>query len=491
MQEKNLFLSKSHFLKGLRCEKLLYLIKNHPELKEEFSQRTEELFETGLEVNSLARKLFPNGKEVPVNETINRQTHLTLSLIKDGYESIFEASFIYNDLFARTDILRKGEGGWEIYEVKSSTGVKDEHLFDVAFQYYVIRRCGLDVSKAYVIHINSEYIRWGDLEYEKLFKRVEITEIVKGKEKEIEEKIEKFRNVLKGEKSPDIEIGPHCEIYQCEFLNFCWKDIPENSIPRINAYWLDRFNLYKKGYQFLHELEANDFTGKQKEFIEAFLEKKIVVKKEKIREFLDSLWFPMAFLDFETFSLAIPPYDGLRPYQQVPFQYSLHILDSKDSNVRHSSYLAPPNTDPRKELIEKLLNDIPKDACVIVYNAKFEKGILTELAEFFSEYKDKILKIVNNIGDLMLPFKRRDYYHWQMLGSHSLKKVLPALYPELNYEEMEIKNGGMAMGAYFKMCKASEPSEIEKIRESLIKYSHTDTLAMVKILQKLWKIEEI
>lgn len=485
-KEKNQFLSKTLFLKGLKCPKLLYLSKYFPNLKDETSERTEEIFQTGNEINMLARKLFPGGKEIQFEGDINRQIAYTSFLINEGVKCIFEASFNFNDVFVRTDILKRGEEGWEIYEVKSTSSKKDEHLDDIALQFYVLKNSGLEIKKAFLIHIDSDYTRSGELEIEKLFKKVDLTDEVKGKQKEIEERISSFKEVLMGE-MPQVEIGNHCfDNYQCEFKSFCWKDIPENSIPTMDLHWLNnRFEIYKNGFVFLDELNPLDFNGNSKMFIEAFLEKKIIVNKKGIEDFLNSLWYPMAFLDFETFQSAIPPFDGTRPYQQIPFQYSLHLLPARDGELEHSFYLAEPNVDPRRELIEKLIGEIPLNACVIVYSEKFEKGILGELAEIFPEYREKIEEIMRNIRDLMLPFKRKDYYHWSMLGSHSLKKVVSALVPELKYEDLEIKNGEMAMGAYHKMCKVDSPGEVEKIRKSLLDYCFLDTFAMVKIIEAL------
>jgi hypothetical protein len=248
-------------------------------------------------------------REIPSNETISRQSSITSSLIKEGVENIFEASFLFNEIFVRTDILHKGEEGWEIYEVKSSTSQKDEYLYDVALQFYVLKNCGLDIRKVFLVHLNSDYTRWGEIEIEKLFKKVDLTESVFEKQKEIEEAINSLKEVLMGE-MPDVEIGEQCiENYPCEFKSFCWKGIPENSIPEMEIRWLeDKFGLYRRGFLYLDELNPEEFDGNPKMYIEAFLEKKLILNKKGIEDFLNSLWYPMAFLDFETFQSAIPPF---------------------------------------------------------------------------------------------------------------------------------------------------------------------------------------
>ena len=208
---------------------------------------------------------------------------------------------------------------------------------------------------------------------------------------------------------------------------------------------------------------------------------------DAVKEFLDSLWYPLYFLDFETSMEAIPPYDGIRPYQQVPFQYSLHHMDQKGGELKHDEFLAAPRTDPRKGLIEKLVSEIPDNVCVLAYNAGFEKARLRDLVQWFPEYADKIEKIIENTRDLANPFRRYDIYNWQQYGSYSLKYVLPAMVPDFSYDHLDVQNGGMAMDAYATMNRSDDPEEIAKIRQSLLEYCKLDTLAMVKILESLLK----
>jgi hypothetical protein len=186
--------------------------------------------------------------------------------------------------------------------------------------------------------------------------------------------------------------------------------------------------------------------------------------------------------------VPIPMFDETRPYQQVPFQYSLHYLESEITELQHYEYLAPAHVDPRKDLLENLLNKIPEGACVLVYNKTFETRILKGLAKWFPEYSEQIGNIVRNIRDLMIPFRRKDVYRWELEGSYSIKYVLPALVPELSYDEMEISDGGMASNAWLSTWELEDSSEIEKIRNALLEYCKLDTLGMVRILEKLKEI---
>jgi hypothetical protein len=197
------------------------------------------------------------------------------------------------------------------------------------------------------------------------------------------------------------------------------------------------------------------------------------------------LWYPLCHLDFESFNSPIPKFDGTRPYQQVPFQYSIHIQQAADTEPQHFEYLAPPGVDPRRELIEQLLATIPENACVLTYNQSFEKGVLRNLAELFPDLAAEINLRLPNVRDLMLPFRRRDLYRWQMRGSYSLKEVLPALVPELSYAGLEISDGMAAMRAYHEMCELDDPVALAELRQAMLTYCELDTLAMVRILGAL------
>jgi hypothetical protein len=363
--------------------------------------------------------------------------------------------------------------------------VKDYHYYDAAVQYYVIAGTGLPVSKVFIVHINNQYVRQGEIEVDKLFHKEDITTIAKEKQPFIVQEIERQRAMLKGDE-PVTNIGPQCDqFYPCDFKGHCWSHIPENSLFDIRGRFDAKFRLYNNGIISMYDVPKYNLSEKQIIQIDAARTHDIRYDHKAIKEFLDSLWYPLYFLDFETFMQTIPPYDGIRPYQQIPFQYSLHYLEHKGDDFKHYEFLAMPHTDPRKELIEKLVKEIPGNACVLAYNKSFEIGRLQEFALSFTEHAEKIEKIIQNIRDLIVPFRHYDIYHWQQGGSCSLKNVLPAMLPDLNYDHLDVQDGGMAMAAYAAMNQTDDPNEIAKIRQSLLEYCKLDTLAMVKILEKL------
>ena len=488
MKTVNLSLSKSSFIRGLQCHKSLYLYKHQPELRDEISALQQALFQSGTDVGIYAQKLFPGGVAIPFGKgTLSKQLSLTKSEIEKGTNTLYEAAFVHDNVFVKVDILHKGKMGWELYEVKSSTGEKDVYLDDVAIQYYVLKGAGLPVSKAFLVHINNKYVRKGKIDVKKLFEIIDCTKRVKNKQDSVKKELAKQKKMLEGD-IPEIDIGKYCSApYNCDFQGHCWQHIPENSIFDLRGHGVNKFDLYKQGIVHLKDVPADSLNRNQGIQANATLKKKNVIDKDKIKKFIESLWYPLYFLDFETFDCAIPPYDNLRPYQKVPFQYSLDYLEKKGGKIGHYEYLAPPNTDPREEIITRLIKEIPQDACVLAYNMSFEKGVLKQLAEWFPKYKGKIDRIISNIRDLAAPFRSKDYYHYKMNGSFSMKIVLPILVPELSYDDMDICEGGMASEAYLKMCQSPDSTENEQIRKALLEYCGLDTLGMVRILEKLGK----
>jgi hypothetical protein len=488
-QSQEVYLSKSLFIKGLQCHKLLYLQKHNPELKDEISDSQEAIFAGGRDVGILAWELFPGGVEIPYEGLSHQeQLDLTQQKIKEGQKTIYEATFSHQGVFVKVDILHKGKTGWDIYEVKASTKVKDVHIEDVAVQYYVVSGTGLSVSRAYLVHINNKYVRKGDIDVTKLFTKEDLTEEVIEKQSSIKKEIKKQKQMLQGKK-PNIDIGSYCDDpYTCDFHGHCWKHVPEDSVFDIRGRGVDRFSLYNGGYLSMHDVPKDCLKPDHLMQIEYNRDKLVKTDHKAIQTFLKTLKYPLAFFDFETFMTAVPPYNGIKPYQQIPFQYSLHILEKPDGKLQHHEYLARPRQDPREDLVSNLVSQMPDKGSVLVYNQSFEIGVLKGLAESFPKQKKKIENIINNVVDLMAPFKNRDVYHWQMNGSYSLKAVLPAMVPKLSYEHLDVSDGGMAMEAYAAMNQTDDKKEIARIRKNLLEYCQLDTLAMVEILKKLWEL---
>jgi len=481
------YLSKSLFIRGRQCHKSLWLHKNRPELRDEISDAQQAIFQNGTNVGILAQQLFPGGIEVPYDGlTHQQQIERTKSEIDKGIETIYEATFLHDGIFVKADILHHGERSWEIYEVKGSTEVKDVYLFDAALQYHTLTGAGLAICKASIVHINNEYTRYGDLDVNQLFTINDVTRRVQELQPIVMDEIADQRRMLAGD-IPAIDIGKQCDDpYPCDFKGHCWRHIPDDSVFDLRGRGANKFALYRQGIIRQTDIPLKMLNSRQRFQVESTINQQDRLDEKRVKQFLDGLWYPLCFLDFETVNPAVPPFDGCRPYEKMSFQYSLHILDNAASKLRHLEYLAEPGIDPRRDLLESMLERIPQDACIIAWNQSFEISVIRGLAELFPEHREWVVQLIDNFRDLMQPFKNRDIYLWEAKGSYSIKPILPLLVPELSYKDLEgVANGGDAMDAYYKMNRAVDAGELATIRTQLLEYCKRDTEAMVRILEKM------
>ena len=503
---KEMFLSKSLYLNGLQCKKYLWLKIHYKEKLQEPDDSLKAIFSVGDKVGEKACKLFPGGKQIIYDKTVSHSERIaqTKKFITDGVKTIYEATFEFDGVLVMVDILNiDSNNNFEIYEVKSSTwnskkNLKDieKYIRDVSIQYYVLNGCGHKISKTSVTLLNGEYIRGKKENINELFIHKDVTKEVISLQNKIPETLKSFRSTLKSKnKEPNIDIGWHCKNpNDCFGLNFCWKQ--QRNIPDFSVFDIfpltkksKALDLYKKGIVDIKDIpESLEVTKTQKNKIDLTKRNKLVINKKEIKSFLSSLNYPLYYFDFEAYNQAIPKFMGVRPFQQIPFQYSLHIRDKLSTEPSHKEFLAQSDKDPRENLVKKLVSDIPKEVSVLVFNASYEKSVLGKLAENFPQYKEHLLNISNNIIDLAEPFRKQHYYHPQMKGKYSIKVLLPLLVPEMSdeYDKLDlIKNGGDAMRAFANLSTISDQEEINKIRKSLIEYCKLDTFAMVKIHDKL------
>ena len=486
-------LSKSLFVRGVKCPKSLWLYKKSDIPRDEPDQGQEARFETGRIVGELARKLFPGGKEVVFDPgNFKGMISQTRKWLDAGVDTIYEATISAGGDFAMADILRRDGDGFEIYEVKSSTSVKDYHLLDVAFQYRAFSNFGLRIKRAFIIHIDNSYVRKGELDIRGLFAIRDVTAEVVSMQGEIEEYRRKFSKMLRG-KMPEVDIGPHCfDFYDCDYLSWCWRNVPEHSI--FDLYRLARtkkFELYRKGILKISDIpegfRANAIQALQ---IETEKTGSVHVEREKIRQFLSRLSHPIHFFDFETFNEPVPRFDGQRPYMHIPFQYSLHIL-YEDGRVEHREFLADENEDPRGHVISHMLKDIRPRGSIVAFNKVFEEGIIRGLADYDPLHRSELLGLLERFEDLLEPFRNGGYYHPEFNGSLSLKSVLPAIFPNekgLDYSGLEIRNGEMAMETFAALHQVKDRKERKRIRAALLEYCRLDTLALVRLYEFLREI---
>ena len=495
-----MFFSKSKYCGLWQCPKIAWLKKYKPE-EYVIDDGTKSRMENGNIVGDLAMQLFGEYNEVTTytNDKLDipKMIEKTKQYMLDGRDNICEASFNYNGLYCAVDILRKQDNGYAIYEVKSSTH-EDNYVYivDVSYQKYVLEHCGVKVTGTYLVNINSDYVFDGTLKLNELFKITDVWNFVVDEQKEVEEKIKMAEKLLECENEPNIDISCNCNSpYKCGFWKYCTKNLPEPSV--FDLYRLkfsNKIEYYNRGIISFDDLEKTgwflgDIRNRQIEY--ALHDKGIYVDKENIKKFLDTLSYPLYFLDFETQQPIIPLYKGTRPYQQIPFQYSLHYIETKGGELKHKEFLGISGEDPRRSLAEALCKDIPAGACVLAYNKSFECGRIGELAETFSDLQKHLYAIEFSIKDLLDPFRYGYYYKKEIGGSFSIKSVLPAMFPDdpaLNYHNLDgVHNGGEAMSIFPKI-KDMPQNEQKLARQNLLKYCELDTFAMVKIWQELERL---
>ena len=486
-------LSKSTFIRGLQCEKSLYLYKKHYKLKDPTSPSLQAVFDQGNQIGVLAQSLFPGGVDATPSSHFRMMESVmkTKAFLENGESIIYEATFTYNEVLAALDVLVKDEDGWKAYEVKSSTSVSETYIKDAAIQYYTIMNSGIDLVDISIVHINNQYVLDGDLDIEQLFTVESVKDQVLDYLPKISNNVSRLKKVIELDSAPNVDIGSHCnEPYDCDFKGTCWKHIPQYSIFNISRLKTDKkFELYNQGILTLDQVDLSKTKLSENQIlqVESEVEGKSYINKEEIGKFLSNLNYPLYYLDLETINPGVPKYQGTRPYQQVLFQYSLHIKQSEDSELQHKEYLADPKKDPRNGFIEHLISECGNYGDILVYNIGFERGRLNELIEQFPDYNDPLQAIIERLKDLMIPFQNKWYYTPEMKGSYSIKYVLPALAPEFSYNDLNIKDGGMASSIYLSMTNNNFKGDEISTRKDLLEYCKLDTYAMVKIIEKLKK----
>ncbi len=486
-------LSKSRFTAGLQCHKQLWWRVHEPdapELVPDLLLRA--TFERGHRVGAVARRHVPGGVLVDVPHfLVERRVARTAELLAGGAPVVYEASFLADGVFVAVDILERSPDGFTLVEVKSTTTLKDEHVPDAAIQAHVLRRAGVAVPRVEVMHLNRE-CRYPDLA--NLFVRRDVTERVAALLPALPPEIRAQLAMLAGPR-PDVPIGPHCTSpYECPFLARCWPVRPEHHVGTLYRVGKRAAELEAAGYATIADLPPGMNLGPIGERQRRAVRTGEVVVEPALAEALEALRPPLAFLDFETVAPAIPVWTGCRPYDAVPVQFSV-LVDAGDGPPVHREYLADGPGDPRPELAARLVEALEGSAPVVAYNASFERQCIRGLAEAAPRLAAPLAALESRVVDL-LPVVRDAVYHPAFHGSFSLKTVLPALVPELSYDDLEIRDGERASVELERLMLEREPGadreqrELDfggraRTREALLRYCERDTWAMVKLLEKL------
>ena len=490
---KNMQISKTEYMMFLKHPAWLWLKKNDKKKLPPIDDDLQAMFDAGYVFESYVEKLFPDAVKVGFN---NYSEYLSLprrtkEVLLSGAKTIMQAGFETGQISCICDLMVKNDDGtFNLYEIKSSTSAKAEHEFDLAFQIEVLEENNISISKIFIVHVNSDYVRSGEIDINVLTKITEVTQKIRDLKDFTKVNIEKALAIASAKVCPDLSpskaslgsFGEWLEIYKT------LVEIEDYSIYHLCAPGADKIGqLEKLGVKKIIDI-PNDFKldVKQQRQVQATKNNEILVDKEVIKDFLDRLEFPLYFLDYETLSSVVPIFDGLGPYKQLPFQYSLHKLENPESEIEHFEYLHRDSVNPVKDLTETLKSQIGDKGTVLVWYEGFEKScnelmgkVAPEYAEFYKDLNDRIV-------DLMIPFSTGAYTHKDFFGSASIKKVLPVLIPELSYKGLDIHAGGAAQRLWMDVALLGKrQDEKEKIFADLLKYCELDTLAMVRIYQFL------
>lgn len=459
-----MYLTKSDFMNYLECSCHLWLHKFHRDWLPELAASDRLRMEAGYEVDALAKQLFPGGVEVSDEKFEGAKN--TRALIAEGNRILYQPTAQSGKIMCRADILvwHPKNKKWDLYEVKSSTGVKDEHIWDVAFQRLCFEKSKIPIGKTFLVHVDRNFVRQGEIDVEKFFIKSDITKEVEARTPATIKEIKKALEVFDWGAKPGSQQVKSCvNTKKCEYLGYYFQKLPAAILKT-----LDR--------------EIPDLS----------LPPEIRIGKNAIRKELDSLTYPLYFLDYETIGPAVPPFDGYRPFQQVPFQYSLDIQQKQGGKVEHHEYLASKFEDPVPGLAEHLRERIGPKGNVVAWYAHFESTCNDLIGRRLPKHAAYFRNVNKRMFDPMYLFKHRTghYNHSGFGQSASLKKVLPILCPELAYDDLAIREGATASNSWFLLTgDALSGEEKKKLRQDMLAYCGRDTYAMVAILGVLERVE--
>ncbi|MGY6551705.1 MAG: DUF2779 domain-containing protein [Erythrobacter sp.] len=478
-------LSKSKITAFEQCPKKLWLATHRPELAEQ-DEGAEARFTTGNAVGEIACALHSGGVMVDP-PSLSEALAKTASLVAGGHPGpIFEATFEHDGVLVRVDVLERLEdGGWAAAEVKSSGSVKDYHRGDLATQVWVMREAGIELKRAAIRHIDTSFIFSHEGDYAGLFTDADLLPELEDTIASRPAVVAEARAVLSGEE-PERDMGDHCTSpFACEFAAYCSRALPPGPEWPVTLLpygagkrWAER------GIANLLDLDEADLKPNYARILAATRDGRPFHDADGARQAMAGWGWPRAWLDFETIAPAVPRWLGTRPFQQIPFQFSLH-LERRGGRLTHHEFLSYDGSDPRRACAEALVDYIPAGATIIAYSAQFERSVLRDLAGAFSDLADRLNAMADATVDL-LPVTRDHWYHRDQRGSWSIKAVLPTIAPDLDYGALEVKDGGDAQTAWLEAVDpVCAPARREALKEALKAYCERDTWAMVAVARAL------
>ena len=479
----NKFITKTHYLNFINCKNAYYYSYNFPDKEMQNKKKIEESYQVKKNAYKYFNDIYDAKGDI---KNIDNQIQIfnTQKLLKKNINIIANASFLYENLFCVVDILEKNDNEYNIYEIKTFTNIKSQIkkcCNSLAFQKYILNKKGFKIKNINIMYLNKNYIRHGEINVHKLFN---IYNFKDNKNfKEIFNNVEKNINDIKKFNKNQLQFSTNC-LSECTFFKCCHDILPKPNVTDINGIKKNKAHEFiKKNIITFEDLKKNKIkfnNYRQQVQIDAYFAKKNIINKEKIKFFLSKIKLPTYYLDFETINEAIPPFNGVSPYEQLPFQYSLHIEEK--NGIQHKEFLGE-KINCVYDLAKQLVKEIPVNVTVVSYNATTEKNIIKKLAKKYRNLKKHLENIANNIVDLLEPFKKGYFYNIEQNGSNSIKQVLPAICKEMKdaYNKLQINNGIEATVTFLKLFKMNKKEYFET-RENLLKYCFLDTLSMIKII---------
>ena len=489
MRSATPYLSKSRLISAWQCPKRLYLEKFHPELAE-ITDNMEALFATGHEVGAIAQATYGTAVsvEIPFDRKMSRMVEATRDRLASGARfPIFEATFEYDGILVRADVLIPDGEGWRLVEVKASTSVKDYHVLDCAIQEWVLRYAGVPLTSIALAHINNQFVYQGDGNYDGLLVEHDLTDEVTTVDPRVEDLIATARAAI-ADGMPKVAVGAHCnKPYDCTFVNHCWPRDTKYPIAGLRGSKAMLGHYVAAGYYDIRDVPDEEITAETQLRIHHATCRGEPEISAGAKRALSALPYPRYYLDFETIGPAVPFWAGTRPYEAVPVQWSCHIDDGTGDgsyqSMRHEEFLDLSGQPPMRALAEGLIECLGDSGPVLMYTT-YEQGVIRRLSEMFPDLADDLQKIIGRLFDLY-PVVKNNYYHPDMLGSWSIKAVLPTINPDMDYKKLEgIKEGTAASNGFLEAINP-ETDMIRKLEleEQLLTYCRFDTEAMVEIVR--------
>lgn len=477
-------ISKSAFIKAEQCLKYFYLYKNHLYLRDKLSKEKQFIFKRGTDVGIFAQQLFPNGTDVTVGEKHNQELFAkkTQELIAQGVTTIYEATFIYNGLSVMVDILHRTGNQWIAYEVKSSLKISETYVKDACFQYYVIKNCVPNLIDFNLLTLNSKYVLEGELDIKQLFKCTSVLADAEKNTVYFHHKTQVTKHVLEQNKIPDIAIGTHCfQPYECDFVGTCWKDTQvENSIFSLGK--LPRqelLNYYTNNIKRIEDIDVASIEKKEiRTQVVATKTQTEYIDKEELKTYLSSIQGKICSMDIEVWMPAIPYYEGTKPFEMIPFLFS---MVSENENIKRFSFLKPINNDNRELFLEQLIEATKPFDVILVYDKSLEESVLNQLLVLYPTNKNAINSIKEKIIDLATPIKKGNYYHPSMKGNYTLKSLATVVSESTSFDGLDVQSGISAMYMYEELLSTSNAFDAETLKQQLIDYCEMDALTTYQL----------